>query len=264
MTIELTREENGVVRVSLDRADVRNAFNDAVIAALTDTFTDIGADPTVRAVILDGRGKVFSAGADLNWMRAAAHYSDGENKADAMRLSGMLDGLDRCTAPVIAVTHGAAMGGAVGLLACSDIVIAAQGCKFALSEVKLGLTPATISPYVVRAVGARWARRLFTTAEMFTTDLAQRIGLVHEVTDDLETAQTRASELASQIAANAPGAVRDAKRLAMDVAGQPITVELRQDTATRIAARRVSAEGREGLSAFLDKRPPVWPTGDDA
>lgn len=259
MTLDYHIDENHIAHVTLSRAEVRNAFNAELIAALHERFLEIKSNRNIRAVVLSGAGKSFSAGADLAWMKEAATYSEQENFEDAMRLSNMLAAINDCPAPVIAVAHGAAMGGGVGLLACADIVIAAKGCKFALSEVKLGLTPATISPFVINAIGARWARRLFTTAEIFTTDLAEKIGLVHETYDDAAFAKTHALALAKQIASNAPDAVSDAKRLVLDFAGEAITDELRGDTARRIASRRASPEGREGLSAFLEKRSPQWP-----
>lgn len=249
---------DGIFSATLNRPDVHNAFNAELIAELTKAFDRAASDPHVRVVILSGEGKSFSAGADLNWMRKAIHFTEEENQADAEDLAAMLTSLYICPVPVFVLAHGAVMGGAVGLLACADTVIAVDGTKFALSETKIGLTPATISPFVMRAIGERWSRRLFTTAERFDCAIATQCGLIHETVPDLETAKARIIELAEMVTTNAPGAVMDAKRLVLDLADEPITAELRTETARRIAERRISAEGQEGLTAFLDKRQPAW------
>ncbi len=251
-------DANGTAFVTLNRAEVHNAFNENVIACLRTIFTQINDDDHVRAVILSGKGKSFSAGADLNWMKKAAHFSKQENINDAVALSDMLDTINRSSKPVIAVAHGAVMGGGVGLLACSDMVIAAQDTRFALSEVKLGLTPATISPYVIHAIGPRHARRYFLSGERFDCTSAHQIGLVHTIAEDASSALNSAIAYAQNYQIAAPSAVADAKSLVRDLAGQPITDALRLDTAERIATRRISEEGREGLQAFLDKRKPNW------
>jgi len=258
MTVQFTLDARGIARVTLNRPERHNAFDEALIAAITDAFAEIAARGDVRAVILSGNGPSFCAGADLGWMKRAAEWSEAENEADALKLSDMLDAIDRCPAPVIAVAHGAVYGGGVGLVACADIAVATPDAKFRLSEVRLGLTPATISPFVIRAIGPRAARRYFTTAEPFDAVTAHGIGLVHELADDRSGAEAWVDAWIAALLENAPGAVADAKALIRDLAGQPITPELRADTARRIAARRADPEGREGVSAFLAKRRPNW------
>lgn len=253
-----TRIDAGVAHVALDRPERHNAFDEGLIAALTTTFNALGIDPTVRAIILSGNGKSFCAGADLDWMRRAAGFSEAENRADAMRLSDMLAAIDTCAKPVIARVHGNVAGGGVGLVACADMVVTVDGARFRLSEVRLGLTPATISPFVIARIGAGAARRWFLTAEAFDAGQAQAMGLVDEIAADADAAQDVIDAWLAALTAAAPGAVADAKALIADVAGRPITAELRGLTAHRIAARRASAEGREGLAAFLEKRQPDW------
>ncbi len=253
-----TRIEAGIAHVALDRPDRHNAFDEGLIEALTTTFNVLGIDPGVRAIVLSGEGKSFCAGADLDWMQRAATWSEAENRADAMRLSDMLAAIDTCAKPVIALVHGNVAGGGVGLVACADMAVAVEGAQFRLSEVRLGLTPATISPFVVAKIGAGQARRWFLTAEAFGAQAAQAMGLVHEVAADMYAAQAVIDTWLAALGACAPGAVADAKALIADVAGRPITDDLRRLTATRIAARRASAEGREGLAAFLGKRKPEW------
>lgn len=253
--ILIEKDAQGITTVTLNRPDVHNAFNAAVIAQLESCFKDLGADDSVRAIILTNAGKNFCAGADLNWMKSAAALNEAENVADALLLAEMLAVINGCPKPVIAAVHGAAMGGGVGLTACADIALGAPNARFALSEVKLGLTPATISPYVVAAIGSRNARRLFMTAEMFDAEKALSYGLLHEVVED---PVARAREVAGTLTANAPGAMADAKQLVFDVQDKEITADLRLHTAKAIASRRRSAEGVEGLSAFLEKRKPFW------
>ncbi len=247
-------DRRGIARVTLNRPEKHNAFDEALIEALHAAFTGL-ARSRPRAVILSGAGKSFCAGADAGWMRRAAGWSEDENRADAQKLSDMLAAIDACPAPVIAVAHGAVMGGGVGLLACADLVVAHPDSRLALSEVKLGITPATISPFVIRAIGARQARRWFLTAERFDAGTALAMGLVHAVS---ETPDAVAQGWIEALLGNAPGAVAEAKRLVRDIAGQPITPELRAETAARIAARRTTDEAREGMAAFLGKRPPAW------
>lgn len=247
----------GTARLTLNRPERHNAFNAGLIAALTEAFTRLGQAPEVRAIVLAGAGKSFSAGADLDWMRAAAGWSQAENEADAQRLSDMLAAINDCPKPVIVVAHGHVTGGGVGLVACADMAVAVTGTQFRLSEVRLGLTPATISPFVMARIGAR-ARRWFLTAEAFDADMAQAIGLVDETAIDADAAQAVVAHWLTHIGQAAPGAVADAKRLALDFAGQPISDDLRAETARRIAARRTSTEGREGISAFLSKGTPSW------
>ncbi len=248
-------DDRGIAQVTLNRPERHNAFDEALIAALTTAFTDLAEQSGLRTVVLRGNGPSFCAGADLDWMKRAAGWTEAENITDALKLSDMLAAISACAVPVIAVAHGGVYGGGVGLIACADMVVAAPDAKFRLSEVRLGLTPATISPFVVAAIGARHARRYFATAELFGAEAAHHIGLVHEVATD-PGAQVEAWIAA--ILEAAPGAVADAHRLVTDVAGRAITPDLRAETARRIAARRASAEGREGVSAFLAKRKPNW------
>jgi methylglutaconyl-CoA hydratase len=205
-------------------------------------------------------GRSFSAGADLGWMRRMAGHSFEANLADAVRLAKLMHALDRLPKPTVALVQGAAYGGGVGLVACCDVAIASERASFCLSEVKLGLTPATISPCVVNAIGARWARRLFQTAEVFTAARAREIGLVHEVTfeDGLAAA---GEEVLRAVLQGAPGAQADAKDLVFLCEGRPVNAALREETGRRIALRRDSSEGQEGIAAFLDKRPPSWRQG---
>jgi methylglutaconyl-CoA hydratase len=245
-----------VARVVLSRPEVRNAFDDALIAELSAVFLDFVIDEETRVVLLSGDGPVFCAGADAAWMRKAGAYSTGENEADAERMARMLRAIDACPKPVVALVHGAAIGGGVGLTAAADIAIAAEGTVFSLAEVRLGLIPAVISPYVLRAIGPRQARDLFLTGERFDAAHALSIGLVHQVAagEDLEAAAERK---ASALLAAAPEAVGEAKQLIGSVAGlsadeaMPLTVRA-------IARRRATDEAREGLSAFLEKRKPRW------
>ena len=251
-------EPGGIARVTLDRPGRHNAFDEALIAALADAFITLGDDPQVRAIVLAGNGKSFCAGADIAWMRRAGSWTEGENRADAMKLSDMLLAIDTCPKPVIARVHGVVAGGGVGLVACADMAVAIEGTQFRLSEVRLGLTPATISPFVVAKIGAGQARRWFLTAEGFGAREAERIGLVHETAADDDAADAVIATWLAHLSSAAPGAVTDAKALVRDVAGRPVDAALRALTAERIAARRASEEGREGLAAFFDKRKPGW------
>lgn len=246
-----------VVGVWLSRPDVRNAFNERLIAELTDTFTSFQADPAVRAVVLGGDGKAFCAGADLGWMAAMAEYSREENLADARKLARMLWSIESCPVPVIGRLHGDCYAGGVGLAATCDILVAAEGMHFCLSEARIGLVPATIAPYVVRSLGEQAARRYFVTAERFTARRAQSLGFVHEVVDAQELDST-VQAIADAIVANGPHAVQACKRLVRDVAHQAIDEALREETARRIADIRASAEGRDGVQSFLNKRPAGW------
>ncbi len=255
--LDETIDDWGTARLTLNRPERHNAFNADLIAALTEAFTRLGEADEVRAIVLAGAGKSFSAGADLDWMRAAASWSAAENEADAMGLSNMLAAINDCPKPVIVVAHGHVTGGGVGLVACTDMAVAVETTQFRLSEVRLGLTPATISPFVLAKIGAR-ARRWFLTAEAFDAATAQAIGLVDEVAIDADAAEAIVSHWLTHIGQAAPEAVADAKRLALDFAGAEITTELREESARRIAARRVSAEGREGIMAFLNKGKPGW------
>ncbi|MQP66287.1 enoyl-CoA hydratase/isomerase family protein [Niveispirillum sp. SYP-B3756] len=246
----------GVVTVTLNRPEIHNAFNDTVIADLTGIFQRLGNDPAVRVIVLRGAGKSFSAGGDLNWMRRMASYSREENVADAMGLATMLRTLNECPKPTLAVIHGHCFAGAVGLVAACDIAIAADAVQFALTEVRLGLIPATIGPYVVAAMGARACRRYFLTAERFGAVEAHQLGLVHEVVgpDDLDAATKRHI---ANLLAGGPLALAAAKGLIRAVDG-PVTDAMVADTAARIADARAGDEGREGLASFFDKRKPGW------
>ena len=258
-TLQIERR-GAVVHVYLDRPAVRNAFNDSVIAELQDTFASLGADASLRAVVLGGHGKAFCAGADLGWMRAMAGYDWEQNRADAGRLAEMLWTLWNCPLPVVGRIHSDCYAGGVGLAAVCDVLVAAEGVQFCLSEARLGLLPATIGPYVVRALGEQAARRYFLTAERFDAATAQRLGFVHEVCAP-EALDAKVEEIVAALVANGPQAVRACKRLVKDVAGRPLDAELRAETARAIADIRASDEGREGVAAFLGKRAPGWQAG---
>lgn len=249
--------ENGVATVTLNRPELHNAFDDALIAGLTATFERLGADRAVRVVVLRGAGKSFCAGGDLGWMRRMAGYSEAENIADATRLATMLRALDQLPRPTIAAVHGACFAGGMGLVACADIAIAADDAVFCLSEVRLGLVPATISPYVVRAMGARAARRYFLTAERFRAAEALRLGFVHEVVPAVEL-DAAVARLVATLMESATGAQARSKELIAQVAGHPISDALIGLTARVIAEARASEEAREGLAAFFEKRKPRW------
>lgn len=251
------RRQGPVAQVFLNRAEVRNAFNDAVVAELTEVFSTLGADAGLRAIVLGGHGKAFCAGADLNWMRAMAGYDWDGNRADAAKLAEMLWTIYRCPVPVVGRVQGDCYAGGVGLAAVCDVLVAAEGVQFCLSEARLGLLPATIGPYVVRALGEQAARRYFVTAERFDAARAHALGFAHEVVPAADLDQ-RVDAIVSALVANGPEAVKACKRLVQDVAGRPIDAELRDDTARRIADIRGSAEGREGVQSFLDKRSPAW------
>ena len=253
-------DARGVVTVTLNRPDLHNAFDDALIAEMTHVLATLGADPAVRAVVLRGHGKSFSAGADLDWMRRMAGYTEAQNRKDAEGLARLMHTLDRLPKPVIGVVQGAAYGGGVGLVAACDIAIASTRASFCLSEVKLGLIPAAISPYVVAAIGARQARRYFMTAEVISAACAKEFGLVHEVVAPDEVESTLAGVL-DALFQGAPMAQAEAKDLVFLVDGAPVDQALIVETARRIAERRVSAEGREGVGAFLAKRRPAWQKG---
>lgn len=250
-------DKEGVAWLTLTRPDVHNAFNDTLIAELTSALNGIGTDERVRAVVLGGRGRSFSAGADLGWMQRMASYSKAENKRDARALADLMAVLNRLPKPTIARVHGAAIGGGVGLVACCDIAIAAQTATFCLSEVKLGLTPAVISPYVVAAMGERAARRYFLTAETFSAQDARALGLVHLVVAD-EAMDDAVGKILQAIRAGGPGAQAAAKDLIFAVGGRPVDDAVIEDTAERIAGQRIGVEGQEGISAFLQKRKPEW------
>lgn len=253
--IEATPE--GVATITINSPATKNAFDAQVIAALAQAFETMHGAEGVRIVFLQGEGGVFSAGANLEWMAAAAQLSEADNREDAMAMAGMLKALWDIPALTVAVVQGGAFGGGAGLAAACDLAIAVDGAKFSFSEVRLGLIAATISPYVVRAIGPRQARALFATGRVFDAAYAEKIGLVSEVVapGEVEAAKAR---LGREIMACAPGAVSDSKRLVDDVFGRRIDHGLMDDTARRIAARRIGDEGQEGVKAFIERRKPSW------
>lgn len=256
-TLVQTEIAAGVATVRMNRAELHNALDDALIAELTEALAAMGRDPAVRVVILAGAGKSFSAGADLDWMRRMAENSYEENLAGARRLAALLRTLHDLPKPTIARVHGAAFGGALGLISACDIAVAADAAIFCLSEVRLGLIPAMISPYVAAAIGPRYARRYFLTAERFDSGEAARIGLVHRVAT-AEGLDVAIDETVAALLAGGPAAQTAAKRLVADVAGHPLDDALVEETAKRIAEIRATPEGREGVAAFLEKRKPAW------
>jgi len=237
--------DGDVLRITLARPEQRNAFDATLITALAEAFVDVGR---ARAVVLAGEGRSFCAGADVEWMRAAAELSYDDNVADATALRRMLEAIDRCPAPVVARVQGHALGGGCGLVACADIALAGEDAVFAFSETKLGIIPAVISPFALAKIGASAARRLFLTGERFDAATALRIGLVHEVAADLDGALER---VLGELRSAGPRATRAAKRLVLERPDGP-------ETARRIAERRTSDEGQEGLRAFLERRRPSW------
>jgi len=254
----LTCERDGAVAViHLNRPDVRNAFNETTIAELTAVFGALGAEADLRAIVLAAHGPAFCAGADLNWMKKMAGYTHEENRADAVQLAEMLRTIYTCPKPVVAKIQGDCYAGAMGLVAVCDIAVAVEEANFCLSEVKLGLIPATISPYVIKAMGENAARRYFLTAERFTAQEALRIGFLHSVVKSTEL-DAAVADLIKHLTSASPNAVREAKKLVRDVAGAPLNAGLIADTAERIAVIRASDEGREGVRSFLEKRKPGW------
>jgi methylglutaconyl-CoA hydratase len=250
-------KQGAVARVTLDRPEIRNAFDDALIAALTKALRELDADGAVRAVVLAGSGAAFCAGADLNWMKRMANYGYEQNLADAQALAGMLRTLDRMAKPTLARVHGPAFAGGVGLVAACDIAIGVPEAKFCLSEAKLGLSPATISPYVVRAMGERMARRYFLTAEVFDGAEAARIGLLSGVVP-LEKLDAEVDGILRHLTQGGPQAMAKIKDLIRTVSAGAVDDAMIGDTAQRIAEIRVSPEGREGVASFLEKRKPGW------
>jgi methylglutaconyl-CoA hydratase len=255
-TLQIERD-GGVARVWLNRPEVRNAFNEAVIAELGEAFATLGADASLRAIVLGGHGKAFCAGADLAWMRQMADFTWEQNRADAQALADMLWTLYRCPVPIVGRIHGDCYAGGVGLAAVCDILVASDAATFCLSEARLGLLPATISPYEIRALGEQAARRYFVSAERFGAREAHAIGFVHELTT-AEGLDAKVDEIVAALEANGPMAVRACKALVQDIAGRPISGALRADTARRIADVRASDEGKEGVASFLQKRKPGW------
>ena len=256
--VQIRSTPDGVVFVTINRPAKKNAFDAPTIAALFEAFETLQGADHVRVVFIRGAGGTFSAGADLAWMRDAADWSEGDNRDDAMGLAKMLKALHEVPALTVAIVEGAAMGGGAGIVAACDMAVAVKGARFAFSEVKLGLIPATIAPYVVEAVGARTARALFLTADAFDADAAKAFGLVGHVLASADAIAGFVTDFVKGLKACAPGAMGDAKRLVHHVAGRPIDHGLMEDTARRIAHARVSAEGQEGVRAYLEKRKPNW------
>jgi len=249
-------DARGVATVTLNRPEVHNAFNEALIADLTATFRRLDGEDGVRAVVLTGAGRSFCAGADLNWMKRMADYDAAENLADARRAAEMLHALDSLRCPTVARVQGSAFAGGMGLIACCDIALAADHAKFAVTEVRIGLSPSTISPYLLAAMGPRAARRYWLTAERFDAAEALRVGLLDGVAPAAALDALVAATI-DDLLLGAPGALAACKELARQLAG-PVDAAMRDDTAARIARIRAAPEGREGVAAFLEKRPPAW------
>ncbi len=249
----------GLATLTLNRAEVRNAFDDEMITQLISYIDQVENDNAVKVLVLRAEGKHFSAGADLNWMARMAKNSPEQNFADAQQLASLMSRLNHLSKPTVALVQGAAFGGAVGLAACCDMVFATASCNFCLSEVRLGLIPAAISPFVVRAIGERQARRYFISAEVFDAKTAQTLGLVHSISEDVEDMKVQSDQWLAAVLNNGPKAMQAAKKLALDVSLAPIDQALSDETAKRIADIRATPEAIEGLSAFLEKRPVNWP-----
>jgi len=249
----------GVASVTLNRPAVHNCFNDQVIERLLAIFTEIKGRSDIRVVVIRGEGKSFSAGGDLDWMRRSGQQDYATNLAQTLVLAQLFKTLNDLPQATVALVQGNCMAGGTGLVSCSDIAIAVRDTKFALTEVRLGLSPATISPYVVAAIGPRQARRYFLTAERFDGAEAQRIGLVHELAEDVDDLKVRGERVVADLLLGAPGAIADSKMLIREVAYEAdVTEDVMQFTARNIADRRASAEGQEGLASFFAKRKPAW------
>jgi len=256
-SIIVEAKKNGVAKITLNRPEIHNAFDDRIIRELTNAIYRIDRDESVRILVLDAAGKSFSAGADLNWMKRMASYSWEQNYQDSLKLAGLMQQLHDCRKTTIAIVQGAAFGGGVGLVSCCDIVLASDQAIFCLSEVKLGLIPSVISPYVVKAIGERNSKRYFATAEKFDAVEAKNIQLIHKIIPHEELAELT-QDFINKVLGNGPRAVYQSKRLINHVIGKPLNEELVRDTAQRIADIRASSEGKEGVSAFLEKRPADW------
>jgi len=256
-SVLVSADGGGLATVTLNRPERHNAFDEAMIAELTAALAGLGADDSIRMVVLRAAGRSFSAGGDLGWMQRLAGASEAENRADALRLAALMRTLDRLPKPTVAVVRGSAFGGGVGLVACCDIALAAEGALFSLSEVRLGLIPAVISPYVAAAMGERACRRYFLTAERFSAAEALRLGLLHGVYAE-EGLEPAVDAVLKHLRAGAPQAQAAAKELLFAVARRPTDEAVIVNTAEAIARCRASAEGREGIAAFLEKRPPAW------
>lgn len=260
--MSVTAQINGpVAHITLNNPEKRNAFDDTIIASLTEAFEQAGSDDSVRVVVLQAAGKHFSAGADLNWMRAMGKLDAQQNRDDALKLARLMQAIDQCPKPVIARVQGAAFGGALGLICAADMAVAADNARFCLSEVKLGIVPAVISPYVVRAMGARQANRYFMTAEVIPAERAVALGIAHEVVAESEldnTVDALINALINALLTAGPRAQIEARDLIARVSHGPIDQAMLNDTADLIARLRTGEEGQEGLSAFLEKRTPNW------
>lgn len=254
--LDVTRD-GAVALVTLNRPEVRNAFNETLIAALQETFIALDRDPEVRVVVLGAHGPAFCAGADLNWMKKMAGYTFDENEADALCLADMLYAIYNCSKPVVARVHGDVYAGGMGLVAACDIAVATTNAHFCLSETRIGLIPATIGPYVIKALGEQAARRFMVSAERFEAAEAYRLGFVHELCQPDELDE-HVGEIVDALLLCSPQALAATKRLVREIGGQSLTPALRADTARRIAEVRASDEGREGVTAFLEKRKPSW------
>ena len=246
---------DGVATITLSRPDVHNAFDETMIEEITQVFQYVSVEPSIRFIVLRALGQNFSAGADLEWMRRASLAEESANRHDAMKLATMFETINACPKAVIGVVQGAALGGGVGLVACCDFVIASPKSRFCLSEVKLGLIPAVISPFVLAKIGLSQARRYMLSAEVFDADTALKIGLVHEISDDLDA---RLGAFLQGLRLNGPEAMADIKTLLLSLFGRPIDQDVLSSCADHIAKRRSSKEGKEGVSAFLEKRAPNW------
>ena len=254
----ITETDLGVGIITLNRPERHNAFDDALIAELSDAIDRMAADPAVRVLVISSTGKSFCAGADLNWMKRAAGYGNEENMRDSRALAEMLRKLAQCPKPTMARIQGPAYGGGVGLVACCDVAIATFEAQFSLTEVKLGLIPAVISPHVIAAIGERYARRYMLTAERFSAAEAYRIGLLHEIVTDVAALDEAVGEIVDALLNNGPRALAECKQLITAVAWKPLSPQVIEDTAQRITRLRASEEGREGMDAFLQKRKPGW------
>ena len=257
-SIALTSDEDGFATITLDRPQVHNAFSDVVIGELAEALEDASRVEGLRGLFVKANGKSFSAGGDLGWMKRAANYTDEQNEADALALSGFLHRLSTFPAPTIAIVQGPAFGGGVGLISACDIAVGVESAKFMLSEVRLGLLPATISPYVIRRIGAAQCRRYFLTAEMFGAQRALEMGLLHEVSSDADGLAEWEASFRKSVMGNSPSGVTASKELIDAVEGREIDETLMRDTARRLAEQRNSPEGKEGVGAFLEKRKPSW------
>ncbi len=257
----VTEIDLGVGIITLNRPERHNAFDDALIAELSDAINRMSGDPAVRVLVISSTGKSFCAGADLNWMKRAAGYGEEENLRDSRALAQMLRRLAQCPKPTIARIQGPAYGGGVGLVACCDIAVGTLDAQFSLTEVKLGIIPAVISPHVIAAIGERYARRYMLTAERFSAAEAYRIGLLHEMVVDESGLDEALGEIIDALLKNGPRALAECKQLISAVAWKPLSDEVVEDTAQRITRLRASEEGREGMTAFLEKRKPNWIAG---